>query len=250
MIGKIIIRKQSLKCIRIMLICITVIIPFHECPASIEPLATQITLQAKHSKEMIVLVHGLMRTSLSMWPLKKYLERQGYRTYYYSYPSARYSIQQHGIYFRQYIQKLSQENPGIKIHFITHSMGGILVREALAQSTSKELKSVGSLIMLAPPNQGSKLAALSVKVFPVIKSFIKPLAELSSDKNAYVHQVPVPKIKVGIIAGKYDAKVPPESARLKGQIAPVIVNSTHTFIMNNAKTKQLIVHFLEKGSFS
>ncbi|WP_454781823.1 esterase/lipase family protein [Legionella sp. WA2022007384] len=207
------------------------------------------SIQGKHNREIIVLIHGLMRTSLSMWPLKNYLTRQGYDVYSYSYPSPKYSIQEHGIYLSRFIKNLLEKNPGVKINFVTHSLGGIITREALATLSEKQLKNIGSLIMLAPPNQGSKLAKLSTTMFPMLTSPIKPLAELSSERSSYVHHVPVPNIKMGIIAGRYDAKVPPECARLEGQNEPVIVNTNHTFIMNNSKTRQLIMSFLKKGTF-
>lgn len=203
----------------------------------------------KYNQELIVLVHGLMRTYRSMSPLKSYLEKQGYRVYYYKYPSARYSIHNHALLLNEFIIKLLAENPGITVHFITHSLGGIIVREALARLPKEQLKKIGSLIMLAPPNQGSALAKLSVKVFPMVTYFIKPLIELSPDQTAYVHHVPVPNIKIGIIAGRFDAKVPLSSARLDGLPEPIVVNTTHTFIMNHRRTKELIKNFLEKGTF-
>ncbi|VEB37314.1 lipase LipB [Legionella sainthelensi] len=210
--------------------------------------AHKMQVMPQHSQEIIVLVHGLMRTSLSMWPLKNFLKRKGYAVYIYSYPSHKYSIQEHGTYLNQYIKNLLAKNPGAKINFITHSLGGIITREALSQLSKEQLKNIGSLIMLAPPNQGSKLAKISTKMFPMLTFPIKPLAELSSDHTSYVHHVPVPSIKIGIIAGRYDAKVPPEYARLEGQNDPVIVNSNHTFIMNNTQTRELIMNFLKNGS--
>jgi hypothetical protein len=191
-----------------------------------------------------------MRTSLSMSQLHYFLERQGYQVYSYSYPSAKNSIHEHAINLNQFIQTLIVQHPESHFYLVTHSMGGIIARDALAQLPLIQLNKVSGLIMLAPPNQGSVLAKFSTKVFPIISYFIKPLAELSSDKTSYVHNVPIPKVKIGIIAGRYDAKVPPTSARLKGLTEPEIVNSTHTFIMNNAQTKKLIMNFLEKGSFA
>ncbi|ARB94147.1 lipase family alpha/beta hydrolase [Legionella longbeachae] len=211
--------------------------------------AYKMQVTPQHAQEIIVLVHGLMRTSISMWPLKNFLKRKGYEVYTYSYPSHKYSIQEHGTYLNQYIKNLLAKNPGAKINFITHSLGGIITREALSKFSKEQLKNIGSLIMLAPPNQGSKLAKISTKMFPMLTFPIKPLAELSSDQTSYVHHVPVPNIKIGIIAGRYDAKVPPEYARLEGQNDPVIVNSNHTFIMNNTQTRELIMNFLENGSF-
>lgn len=206
-------------------------------------------IKANDHHEIIVLIHGLMRSSMSMGPLKLYLERQGYQVYLYNYPSMKYTIHEHGIYLNQFIEHLLVENPGVKVHFVTHSIGGIISREALAKLTPSQLKNIGCLIMLAPPNQGSLLAKWSTKIVPLVTSSIKPLAELSSDKTSYVHRVPVPKIKIGIIAGRFDAKVPPSAAYLKGQTDLIVVNSTHTFIMNNSKTKKLVLNFLEKGTF-
>jgi hypothetical protein len=208
-----------------------------------------VTVTAKHHREVIILIHGLLRSYMSMRPLKLYLENQGYQVYYYNYPSAKYTIHEHAIYLNQYINRVLAIHPGVKIHFVTHSLGGIIVREALAKWPPNQLKHIGVLIMLAPPNQGSLLAKLSTKIFPLITSSIKPLVELSSDKGSYVHHVPVPHIKMGIIAGRFDAKVPPSSAWLQGQTEPIVINSTHTFIMNHAKTKKLILTFLEKGTF-
>lgn len=208
-----------------------------------------VTVKSEHHREIIVLIHGLMRSSMSMSSLKSFLEKHGYQVYSYSYPSAKYTIHDHGIYLNQFIENLLVENPGVKIHFITHSLGGIIIREALSKLTQSKLKNIGYLIMLAPPNQGSFLAKLSVKIFPILAFAIKPLAELSSDQGAYVHRVPVPNIKIGIIAGRFDAKVPPSAVRLKGQIDTIVINATHTFIMNHSKTRQSIINYLEKGTF-
>lgn len=207
------------------------------------------TIKAEHDHEIVVLIHGLLRSSLSMQPIEWHLEEQGYRVYTYSYPSRKYTIHEHAMDLDYFIENLLLQNPGMKIHFVTHSLGGIILREALSKLTKTELKNIGSLIMLAPPNQGSFFARLSTKIFPPITAVIKPLAELSSAQTSYVHQIPVPLIKIGIIAGRFDAKVPPSATHLKGQTDFVVINSNHTFIMNHAKTKRLITQFLEKGNF-
>lgn len=199
-------------------------------------------------QKMVVLIHGLMRTELSMNQLRYFLERQGYQVYSYSYPSARGTIHEHALNLNLYVKTLIAKHPVNSIYFVTHSLGGIIARDALSLLPKQELKNIGGLIMLAPPSQGSALAKFSLKVFPLISYFIKPMSELSSDKTAKVHNIPIPPVKIGIIAGRFDAKVPPASARIEGQAEPIVVNSTHTFIMNNAQTKEMVLHFLEKGS--
>lgn len=202
-----------------------------------------------HEHEIVVLIHGLMRTAGSMDSLQSYLRNKGYEVYSYSYMSFNNTIHEHSMSLYASIKKLLREHPGTKVDFVTHSMGGIIAREALAQLSPNQLKQIGCLVMLAPPSQGSSMAKVMKNTLPMFTYFIKPLAELSSDKTAYVHQVPIPKVKIGIIAGRFDAKSPPAAVRLDGQAEPVIVNAAHTFIMNNSQAQILVARFLEKGSF-
>lgn len=199
--------------------------------------------------ELVVLIHGLMRTPLSMVPLKLFLTKHGYEAYNYGYISARYSVHDHSQLLKQYIEQLIANNPGKKINFVTHSMGGIMVREAVSDLPNNEFKQIGKLVMMAPPNQGSKLAQFSNKYFPIFNYFVKPIPELSADQQAYVHQVPIPKIKMGIIAGRYDLKVQPSDAPLPGHADMVVVNATHTFIMIKPKVMHLAFRFLQTGAF-
>lgn len=202
------------------------------------------------TQETVILIHGLMRTSLSMVPLKFYLEKQGYHVEYFKYHSPIYTLHEHAGHLQTFVQQIMAKNPDTTVHFVTHSMGGIIAREAVSNLNNAQFHHLGYIVMMAPPNQGSYLAKLSTKAFPAIKYFIKPLPELSSEKSAYVHQVAIPAIKMGIIAGRYDAKVPPASAVLQNQNEFAIVNSTHTFIMMNPDSMHLIARFLQQGTFT
>jgi pimeloyl-ACP methyl ester carboxylesterase len=204
--------------------------------------------ETRHQKA-VILIHGLMRTPASLYFLGSYLKKQGYDVYSYDYPSARNSIHEDGLMLHQYIKTFLIEHPGVDVYLITHSLGGIIAREGLAHLSTTELNRISGLIMLAPPNHGSDLAKFSIKLVPFITYFVKPLTELSSEQSAAVHKIPIPKVKIGIIAGRYDAKVSLASARLEGQEEPVLVNSSHTFIMNNAQARRFISNFLEKGAF-
>lgn len=204
----------------------------------------------KLHEDIIILIHGLMRTQRSMAGLAFFLTTQGYHTYNYSYQSTQYSIKEHGIQLTEFMKKIIQQHPKQTIHFITHSLGGIIAREALHTLSPSESKHCGCLIMLAPPNQGSSLATLFCKLLPSLSNKIKPLLELSTHQNAYVHQVPVPKnIIIGIIAGRFDAKVPPKRAALLHHPHFIVVNAAHPFIMNNASARKSILAFLANKKF-
>lgn len=200
--------------------------------------------------EAIILVHGLIRSHKSMARLGKYLSMQGYDIYLYDYPSTKYFIHEHSIQFQQFIESILLENPNRKLHFITHSLGGIITREALSHLSAEQLSKCGCLIMLAPPNKGSWLAKTIIKIAPFIASLIKPSAELSSEKGAYVHQIGTPEqLKFGVIAGKFDTVTPSPTTRLDGLRDFILINTNHTFIMNHPKTRKAISVFLENGRF-
>ncbi|HVV67483.1 MAG TPA: alpha/beta fold hydrolase [Gammaproteobacteria bacterium] len=200
--------------------------------------------------EIIILMHGLMRTHRSMRFLEKYLNKNGYETYNYNYPSTQFTIEEHGAHLNNYIANLLLTHPNKNLNFITHSLGGIIARKALSQLSQQNLDRCNSLIMLAPPNKGSLFAKLALAIAPFLSLWIKPLAELSCNPDAYVHQVPVPdQIKIGTIAGRFDIKAPPAVTHLVQQSDFLMVNSAHTFIMNHPKARTAILNFLQQGKF-
>jgi len=211
--------------------------------------ATALCNNDKHQSELVILIHGLMRSPKSMRFLKQFLQQRGYQVYSYGYESTKHSIHEHSLTLTQYLQKILKSHPGKKVHFVTHSLGGIIIRESLGKMSSAQLKNIGYLIMLAPPSQGSKYASNVSRVLPFLPLFIKPLKELRSEPTSYVHHVPIPNVTMGIIAGRYDAKSPPSSAWLAGKNELVVVNAAHTFIMNNAQAREYILAFLSAGTF-
>lgn len=209
--------------------------------------------------EIVVLVHGLIRRSLSFYCMGKYLRRHGYHIYVYDYQTSLHGVARHGQDFKAYLEKIVRENPGRKINIVTHSMGGIITREALGHlAEGTELPKYELLtkdrfkriVMLAPPNYGSDVAKRVVKYLPFSKSLLKPLEELSSAPDSYIHKVPVPQgIELGIIAGKFDRKVRREYTRLPGAGHHIVLNSEHSCIMYMPKVKRAVLHFLETGTF-
>ncbi len=204
----------------------------------------------EHHGEVVVLIHGLLRSHKSMHRLGQFLRYNGYEIVLYDYPSRKYSITEHGVRLNDYIAHLLSNHPTKKFHFVTHSLGGIIAREALSYLTKEQLSRCEHLIMLAPPTQGSSLAKLFIKWFPFVTFFIKLLAELSSSQAAYVHQVAIPAgLKIGVIAGRFDAMTPPPVTHIEGEKDFIVINAAHTFIMNHPKGRKAILNFLRKTSF-
>ena len=133
-----------------------------------------------------------------------------------------------------------------KINFVTHSIGGIMVRYFLSKN---EPANLGKVVMLAPPNQGSKAADKWSKN-KFMKAVMGPaMNEMTTKEDSLVNTLPSPWYEVGVIAGEYDEKASVEKTRLKGMKDFLIVPTEHTYIMNNDEVIDAVIRFLKEGNF-
>ena len=205
------------------------------------------------------MVHGLLRRSLNFYSLGKKVRQHGYHVYLYDYPTTRYPVWQHGSHLRLYLEKIARCHPGSKIHLVTHSMGAILTREALrhldphyaAENSLLMPDRIGQIIMLAPPNSGSDVARFFCRYLPIAARWIKPLADLSSAPESYIHQVPRPAgINIGVIIARFDREVKAEYTILPEVRHYLTVNSEHSLIMYLPSTGRAVIDFLKYGRFN
>lgn len=211
-------------------------------------------------REGVVLLHGLARTRLSMARLGRFLRRQGYTVINASYPSRSHPVETlAGMVIPPALGRLQQQGVG-RIHFVTHSMGGVLARTFLA---TKSLPELGRVVMLAPPNQGSELVDVFWR-YGWFRWFFGPAAgQLSTATDSLPNRLGPATFPLGVIIGDRsagwpfatcfpgpnDGKVTVARARLIGMDDFLAVPCGHAFVMNHPLVRQQVVWFLAHGRF-
>ena len=209
--------------------------------------------------DSVVLVHGLGRTPASMTVLRARLEGAGFRVVNFGYPSTSEEFESLVDSLRAAVENCCAELASA-VHFVTHSMGGVLVRSYLAgRSTQFD----GRVVMLSPPNQGSELID-AFGDLPLLRATLGPAgARLGTDSMGIAQELGPIDFSLGIITGDRsinpigswlipgpdDGKVSVARAQLDGSADFIMVPATHTFIMNRSDVADQIVHFLREGAF-
>ncbi|MFC3853627.1 alpha/beta fold hydrolase [Salinispirillum marinum] len=211
--------------------------------------------------ELVIVLHGLGRTPFSMNDMADALVDAGYSVCNQGYPSRDATVQMLSSYVASAVQKARAEGKQT-VHFVTHSMGGILVRYYLTHS-SHELD--GRVVMLAPPNQGSEIVDTLEQWPGIFEQILGPAArQLSTDADSLPNQLPPLDKEIGVLAGDrssdpwfdglfrddaHDGKVSVESTRLLRMTDHRVVPAGHTFIMNNNRVQEEVLSFLRYGHF-
>jgi pimeloyl-ACP methyl ester carboxylesterase len=219
-----------------------------------------ISSPAFSAPEAVILLHGLCRTSHSMAKMERALTEAGYRVQNVDYPSRTASVQQLADDAIGKAVGNCQRDGAPNIDFVTHSLGGILVRSYLARHS---LPSLGRVVMLAPPNQGSEVVDKLGWLF-LFKWINGPAGnELGTDTNSTPNRLGPATYPVGVIAGdrsinwinsllipgRDDGKVSIERTKLAGMSDRIVVHTAHPFIMNNREVIRQTIQFLRTGAF-
>jgi triacylglycerol esterase/lipase EstA (alpha/beta hydrolase family) len=206
--------------------------------------------------EAVVLLHGLYRSERAMRPLATRLAAQGYEVHNLGYASTELPPDELASELRAQIERCCAGAP--RVHFVTHSLGGILVRTLLAQ---QEPANLGRVVMLAPPNHGSEWVDWLGDSFGFA---LGPTGrELGTGPDSLPNRLPKPDYPLGVIAGtaslnpfgswllpgENDGTVSVTSTWLDGMTDFVSVPSSHSFIVRSDAAGEQVVEFLRAGRF-
>jgi pimeloyl-ACP methyl ester carboxylesterase len=198
------------------------------------------------AQDIVVLIHGLgANGQLLMWLLARRLKLAGYGTVIWSYPSLLGTIERHAKRLHKRLAELEADANVARIHLVTHSMGGIVARYALTLGRPIKL---GRFVMMAPPNQGSALAALCG---PALRWCLPAIDQLAARPNSFVNRLPQPDgIDIGIVAASRDILVGSGKTFLSCQRDHIVLPSTHTLLAFQRRVADEVIEFLRTGHFS
>jgi len=211
--------------------------------------------------DCVVLLHGLSRTETSMRALQEVLEFHNYRVINETYPSQDAPISE----LINYVGRSADRCDTEPMHFVTHSLGGILVRAWLANGHPPNL---GHVVMLAPPNHGSEIVDTFAESDFTRRAMIwyngPAVPELGTGEDSVPNQLPssvdfdlgiiagdIPINPLGpiVIEGPNDGTVSVQSTRIEGMNDHIVLNSTHSLIMLNPIVMAEVLEYLHNGVF-
>ncbi len=210
--------------------------------------------------EIVVLIHGLSRSDMSMRWMEKRFTDFGYEVVNVGYPSTEHSIDHLADEELGPALEACCTDPDRTVHFITHSMGGIVLRYYLE---NHEFENLGRVVMLSPPNQGSEVADW-VAENELLQRVMGPSAEeLGTGPESVPSQLGPVDFELGIITGNRtlnplfsrmipgedDGKVAVERAKVSGMTDFLVVPHTHTYIMLSVDVIEQTRYFLQHGEF-
>jgi pimeloyl-ACP methyl ester carboxylesterase len=232
---------------------------FEGCKKKLDEIVEKCELKPMTDEKIVIVVHGIIRSSKSMKKMKAQLEKAKYVVVPFDYPSTRVSIEKCSSYLERTIESLKEVK---EINFVTHSMGGLIVRSWAADNKNKS-KNIGRFVMMGTPNKGAELAD-RLRDWKIFQYVLGPAGqELVSDENGKIANLPIPTFPFAIVAGAkgtangYNPLIPGDddgtvalsSARLEGASDFMSVPTLHSFLTSNTTVVDSVTRYLKTGAF-
>lgn len=209
--------------------------------------------------ENVVLLHGLARTSRSMSRLERHLSNRGFNVINIDYPSRKHPIAELVKYIDNEVKRCCSDADR-KLHFVTHSLGGIIIRAYLK---GHHLENLGRVVMLSPPNHGTEVVD-KLRANSLFKAFAGPAGQqLGTALTSVPNSLGPAEFELGVItgskslnplfsswiAGADDGTVSTARSKVAGMDDFLVVHHSHFFIMKSREVIEQVIFFLNNGRF-
>lgn len=212
---------------------------------------------AHDDQDIVVLLHGLARGNAVMWLMAVRLEDAGFHVHRVGYSSLNRSPEQMLEEVQSQIDECCAAHPR-RVHFVGHSMGGLLIRAYLED---KPVENLGRVVLIGTPNQGTEVVDRFRDRWWM--QMLGPAAlSLGTDDESFPKSLAAPYYPVGVIAGesrldiddeilpgKDDGLVPVEATKLEGMSDFIVVESGHALMRYDEEVARQTIAFLNDGEF-
>jgi len=202
--------------------------------------------------ELVVLVHGFLRTSRNMCYMKESLKRYGYRVLSPTLPVTTQKVDVCSVRLKKRLHKYSDR----KLHFVGHSLGGIVIWHFI---THNKVKNLGRVVLIGVPIQGALIARIVSDIFPYVSKLFPSICDIRRPYSLNMR----PEVDVGVIAGgrgrrcgftpflpgDNDDLIRVKETRFNGMKAFTLKHYIHQCIHKKEDVVEDVVNFLRDGRF-
>jgi pimeloyl-ACP methyl ester carboxylesterase len=230
-----------------------------------------VTFNSSATDEQVIIIHGLGRSSWSMKTMSELIEERGYQVCVVDYPTIRQSLDHTLDSSTQEIERClaklasnpEQSTNRQKVHFVGHSLGGLVIRSYLA-SHPRLVNSdkMGEVVFVGTPNQGSDVADFFARSW-LLSTLGETAESLTTHNDSFPNQLPQPNYDFGVIAGTAsyplfnglfdepnDGLVSVNSTKLTGMKDFALVDRKHDRLRRDPHVTALIVNYISTGTFA
>jgi pimeloyl-ACP methyl ester carboxylesterase len=216
-------------------------------------------------QDLVLLLHGLGRTSGMFWRMAPALAAAGYATARFRYPSLSVGVEGAVELFRRDLE--ARAGGGQRVHCVGFSMGALVARGALAAAPAG--LAIGRLVMVAPPNRGAGVLGLP-RYGGLARRLAGPAVDDMREGAPALARLGRPAAEIGIIAGTgrffplnpsaylnafrrhavpHDGTVEVENTKLPDMADFVALPVNHTVMCQDRRVIAATVAFLKTGRF-
>lgn len=210
---------------------------------------------AAPSTESVVAIHGIFGAPWTLNYIVKNLEKENRSVVNWGYPSTEKSLEEHGAELVLELQKIAAENPEAPIHFVAHSMGGLVLRAALNHPECPQEAKIGKAVLMGTPNQSPEWGRL-LSQFSLANKIggVSGRQLMSEEGYQEIGEFP-PEVEVLVIAGNFslnpfldqenDGEVAVEETRLKTPHRHITLKTGHKLMLLDKRVCVLVQDFLD-----